>query len=291
MTRPAAIDPGATPGVDLSGLEPLNIRPPLGEYIRNLWKRRHFLRVFASAQLESTASDNRLGRYWFILSPILSAATYWFVFGVLLGADQGVSNYIAFLIIGMFLYTFTSASLTSGAGSIGGSAGLIQSLHFPRASVPLSSTLLLLFRLRWELAVMIVIVLLTREPITVWWLLLPVVILMQTMFNAGLALAAARVVAQVHDVRQLLPFITRTWMFLSGVMFSITEYAKNAPGWVQFLLEINPLAVYLNLARDVLMESMTVPPATWWLGIGWALFMLVFGFVYFWRAEESYGRA
>lgn len=272
------------------GLRPLNIRPPLLTYVKDLWKRRHFIRVFAAAQTEATATGNYLGRFWFILSPILSAATYWFVFGVLLGATKGIENFVAYLIIGLFLYSFTAASMSMGATSIGGSATLIQSLHFPRASVPLSTTVILILRLRWELLVMGVIVLLTGEPVTWWWLLLPVVILMQSLFNAGLGLIMARLCFQTPDVKQLLPFVTRMLMFLSGVMFSIETYAANAPRWVQFLLEINPLAIYLNLGREVLMETHNAPPGSWWLGACWTVVIAVLGFVYFWRAEASYGR-
>jgi len=272
-------------------LKTLNIRPPLGTYLKDLWQRRHFVRVFAAAQAESNATGNYLGRYWFILSPILSAATYWFVFGVLLGATKGIENFVAYLIIGLFLYSFTAASMSMGATSIAGSATLIQSLHFPRASVPLSTTVILLYRLRWELLVMAAIVLITGEPITWWWLLLPAVIAMQTVFNAGLGLILARLCFQTPDIKQLLPFITRILMFLSGVMFSIETYAANAPRWVQFLLEINPLAIYLNLGREVLMESHNAPPGSWWMGAVWAVGTAVFGFVYFWRAEASYGRS
>lgn len=275
---------------DISDLRPINARQPLIEYVADIWRRRRFLIVFAAAKQESSASTNRLGRYWFVLSPMLSALTYWFVFGVLLEADKGIPNYIAYLVTGIFFFTFTASAMSEGSSSLAQSADLIRSLHFPRAAIPLSSTILMVYRLGWAVLVLIVIVLITGEPITWSWLLLPVAVAFQTLFNAGLALALARLVTQAEDVRQLLPFVTRTWMFVSGVMFSLTTYAANAPRWVQVALDINPLAVYLNLARDCLMVSEAAPAGSWLLGVAWGVGMFVFGFIFFWRAEATYGR-
>lgn len=290
MTGPQAGSGDALLEEDISHLRPINTRQPLIEYVGDIWRRRRFLFVFASAKQESTASTNRLGRYWFVLSPMLSAATYWFVFAVLLGANKGIHNYIAYLVTGIFFFMFTAGAMAEGSSSLAQSADLIRSLHFPRAAIPLSSTILMVYRLGWEILVLCLIVLITGEPITVSWLLLVPVVVLQTLFNAGLALILARLVAQVEDIRELLPFVTRTWMFVSGVMFSIATYSKNAPPSVQFLLEINPLAVYLNLARSCLMTGESASVGTWLLGVGWAVVVFAFGFVFFWRAEASYGR-
>lgn len=292
MTGPDVGDSGTIVTVeeDISHLRPINTRQPLADYVGDLWRRRRFLLVFAAAKQESSTSTNRLGRYWFVLSPILSAATYWFVFGVLLGVDKNIHNYVSYLVTGIFFFTFTASAMSEGSSSLAQSADLIRSLHFPRAAIPLSSTVLTVYRLAWAILVLCLIVLVTGEPLRWSWLLLTCVVAMQTLFNAGLALILARLVAQVEDIRQLLPFVTRTWMFVSGVMFSIATYAANAPQFIQVLLEINPLAVYLNLARECLITQTPAPAGSWLLGAAWALATFTFGFVYFWRAEATYGR-
>ena len=95
---------------------------------------------------------------------------------------------------------------------------------------------------------------------------------------------------RVRDLNQLLPFLLRTWLYLSGVVFSIQNLAADAPPWIAFLLRFNPGAVYIELARDALLTSYSTPPITWVYGVFWAVLMLVVGFVYFWKAEEKYGR-
>ena len=94
-----------------------------------------------------------------------------------------------------------------------------------------------------------------------------------------------------------------------------------------YLLQINPAAVYITLVRWALLDEVprcaarrqavqprqvpavphlpgqvpelqrvlppdTLPsiPSLWICGVGWAVVMVVIGFLFFWRAEARYGR-
>jgi teichoic acid transport system permease protein len=105
----------------------------------------------------------------------------------------------------------------------------------------------------------------------------------------------ARIGAKTPDISQLMPFVLRTWMYTSGVMFSIDRILDNrdVPALVHLLLECNPAAVYIDLMRFALIDSFhasQLPPHVWAIATGWALLAGVGGFIYFWKAEETYGR-
>jgi teichoic acid transport system permease protein len=59
---------------------------------------------------------------------------------------------------------------------------------------------------------------------------------------------------------------------------------------VGFLASFNPAAVFIELARDCLLTSYSVPAITWVYAVFWAVVTLVGGFIYFWKAEARYGR-
>jgi teichoic acid transport system permease protein len=270
------------------GLRPSSARPPLATYVRKLWQRRHFIVAFATSRTVSMYSGARLGQLWQVLTPLLNAAVYYVVFGILFDTQRGIENFEAFLVTGVFVFTFTQRSVTAGARAISGNLSLIRALHFPRASLPLASTIVELQQLLVSMAVLCVIVLLTGEPLTPRWLLVVPALALQTMFNTGLALAIARVGARIPDVTQLLPFVTRTWLYLSGVLYSIPD--RLAPGPLRDLMLANPAAVYIELVRDGLMATHDTPTNTWYLAVAWAVAALLGGFVFFWAAEERYGR-
>lgn len=272
------------------GLAQSGARPSQLEYIRQLWGRRYFIVQYARARNEAKYTATALGQVWQVLTPLLNAAVYYLIFGVLINTKRGVPNYIAFLVVGTFIFTYTQSSVLGGSKSISGNLSLVRALHFPRATLALASTIVELQQLFVAVPVMCAIVVLTGEPITWSWLLLIPALVLQTMFNSGLGLIFARATSQMRDVEQLLPFVLRTWMYFSGIFFVIHRFARQAPIPVRAVLEGNPGYVYIEAARGALMTSNPVAPYIWPLAVFWAVFTFVVGFVYFWRAEERYGR-
>lgn len=272
-------------------LQRAGARPSLPDYTRELWGRRHFILEFSRANNAVGYSRSMLGQAWQVLTPLLNAGVYYLIFGLLLHTKRGVHNYIAFLVVGMFIFTFMQSSMLDGARAISSNLGLTRVLHFPRAVLPVSSTMVALQRLGVSMVVMIPIVLLTGERPTLNWLLLIPAVGLQSLFCLGLAFIMARIGAKVPDTSQILPFVLRTWLYVSGVFFSIHTFAAPHAHWVKEVLTINPGAVYVELARSALIEgNPKLAPYTWWYAVGWAAVVLVGGYLYFWRAEEEYGR-
>jgi teichoic acid transport system permease protein len=295
---PAGQDtPAETPAqlAERYGLGVSGARPSLGGYVRQLWARRHFITAFATAKLTAQYSQAKLGQVWQIANPLLNAAVYYLIFGLLMGTKKGVPDYVPFLVTGVFVWTFTQSSIMAGTRAISGSLGLVRALHFPRASLPLSYCLQQLQQLLFSMAALVVILLAFGVPVAMSWLLIVPALALQFVFNAGIAMVMARIGAKTPDISQLMPFVLRTWMYTSGVMFSIDHMLadRNIPAVVHLLLECNPAAVYIDLMRFALIDSFhasQLPPHVWAIAAGWALLAGVGGFIYFWKAEETYGR-
>ena len=270
------------------GLSRTGARPPLRVYLRSLWQRRHFALTLARSKAYARNQHSYLGQLWAVLTPLLWAGVYLFVFGLLLDTSRGVDNFAGFLVIGVFLFRFSSSAITAGGGSITRNESLITSLPFPRALLPAAVVLAELLALVPALLVLLVIVPLTGEPVTWRWLLLPAAISLQGVFGTGVAFVAARLVAQVRDVANVIPFVIRALMYVSGVFFSLSHYAGS--GRLGQALGHQPVAVYLQLGRSCLLHDAPVSASTWLWGLGWAALALVVGFVWFWRGEERYGR-
>ncbi|MFC5833927.1 ABC transporter permease [Nonomuraea insulae] len=281
------------------GLRRAIARPRFPVYLRQLWQRRHFILTYATSRNTSKYSSSALGQLWQVLTPLLNAAIYYVMFGLILGGKGNIENYPAFLLTGMFVFTFTQRTVTAGAKSISGNLSMIRALHFPRASLPLAYTIQELQQLAISMGVLFVIVIATGEWPTWFWLMLPVVLSLQTMFNIGAGLVVARLGATMRDLNQLLPFITRTWLYASGVFFSIQEKVVTSaelPQWVANVMYLNPAASFIEWMREILITSHNPqyghhpPPMVWMSCVFWAVFALGFGFWYFWRSEERYGR-
>jgi teichoic acid transport system permease protein len=314
------------------GLRPSASRPPFRAYLRELWRRWSFMLAFATARNIALYTEAKLGQLWQVLTPLLNAGVYFLVFGLLLHINRGIPNYLAFLVTGVFVFNFTQRAFITTSKVITDSLPLIRALQFPRAALPLAYVIIELQQMLLSMAVLVVILLATGEPLTVYWLLAIPTLLLQTLFNVGAGLLVARIGAEVNDFSQLLPFLLRTWMYASGVIFSITGLAINTHRWAIELLQINPAAVYISLMRSSLMlsdrlsqpgsqpydkakcqtflfekahpklfeeahqywsaycQGYVSPHFYWLIAAGWAVLALGVGFIFFWRAEERYGR-
>ena len=311
------------------GLRPSAARPPVLDYLRQLWRRHQFIMAFATARNIAMYTEARLGQLWQVLTPLLNAGVYLLIFGVILNLNKGIPDYPAFLVTGVFVFNFTQRAFISTSSVITSSLPLIRALQFPRASLPLAYVMIELQQMALTMGVLAAIVLGLGEPVTWYWLLAIPALLLQTIFNVGVGLFVARIGSQVNDFSQLLPFLLRTWMYLSGVLFSIaTLVASHSFGsharQVVALLQINPAALYITLMRLSLLTSqresqpgslpynktrcdiwihlktpldwsaycrpVANPAHYWYYAVGWAVFALVVGFFFFWRAEAKYGR-
>jgi teichoic acid transport system permease protein len=272
------------------GLAPVGLRPRLGAYLVGIWKRRSFIAAFAWAKVEAANAESRLGQFWQIINPLFSAAIYYFIFGLLLQTSRGIENFVAYLVVGVFLFTLIQRSIAAGAASIRGNLGLVRALHFPRAILPISAVVEQLIAFTASLLIMFPVLLLTGEPITWSWLLFPVAVLIVVIFCIGASLLFARLAAGTKDVSQFLPFALRAWMYTSGVFYSVDRFTQGLPDWVSTVLNLNPGAVFLQITRDSLLESYQAPPIAWAWAAGWAIGFFVIGFWAFWSDEASYGR-
>ncbi|MET9465780.1 ABC transporter permease [Streptomyces sp. NPDC006544] len=280
----------AAHGLTLSGA-----RPTLPRYLGQLWGRRHFVTAHATARMHAQYSQAGLGQIWHLVTPLLNAAVYYFIFGVVMQASHGVPDYLPFLLTGVFVWDFIGSCVNAATRSVQGNLGLVRALHFPRASLPLSTVVQLFQQLLVTMGALIVLLLAFGQTPTLNWLLVFPALLLTAAFCAGCAMIMARVGAKSPDVSQLMPFVLRTWMYASGVMWSIDSMLRTAdlPRWVSTALQLNPAAVFIDLMRFALIDTYgadRLPHHVWPIALGWALIVGVGGFVFFWKAEEEYGR-
>ena len=271
-----------------SGLHRVGARPPLRQYLVEAWRRKDFIFTMAKFRLRAGLERSRLGVVWLVLQPALNALIYGLIFGILQG-DKRPPDYAAHVVIGVFLFQFFAGSFTQGARSITGNQALVQSLAFPRLTLPVAEVIEQFMSLLPSLGLLVVILpVMGHWPTWHWLLMIPLLVLF-TLFNTGIALIAARLTVHLRDLTQLLPFISRILFYTSGVLFDVNRIFDQAP-WAVVLYDFHPLYQVLQMARDAMMGGHDYNHLYWLYFSNWAVVTLVFGLLFFWVAEERYGR-
>ena len=291
-TKTAAEIRGAldTKGLRADDLSVVGIRPSLATYIAELWARRHFIWMDAQHRVLSQNSRNRLGSVWLLLRPLMDAAFYFLIFGLVLDVRrEGIDNYGAYIIIGVLMFRATATSVTSSPNALVSGKAMIRAFSFPRAAIPISAVLRDGLQMVWAVGAMLLMIAVIpphEYPRFTWLLIIPLLAL-QWCLNLGLTFILARVGFRFPDTTQLMSFVSRVLMYGSGVIFPIDQMLTHPVA--QAVIEANPIFQMLRMYRQVLMEG-TLPAAESWMILGgWAGGLLLFGFLYFWHGEASYG--
>lgn len=257
------------------------------EDLRRVWALRHFLWYSALSELRARQMFTFLGNLWHLLNPALHILVYYVVFGVLIGTDRGVGNFLPFLAIGVFSFDHMRRVVIGGSSSLVSNRGLIQSISLPKTVLPLSSAVAEIASFAFPAIVMIAVALITGEkPMLSWFLLIPIYLL-QTIFVTGLAFIGARITFYVRDFENILRILFRFAFYLSGILFLVDRFVTNES--MRRLVDLNPFYDFVSLYRWAIM-GMPISELAVLSACVWPLVSIVLGYWWFRVREQDYGR-
>jgi teichoic acid transport system permease protein len=257
--------------------------PPIGPYVRELWRRREFASELSRADLRTQHFNTVFGQLWLVLNPLLLACVY-FVLVDILRADTGGVEFFAHLMAALFVYYFVTDAIRQAVRSVTASGGLILNTAFPRALLPSASVITAFKRFLPTLAIFVpvyVVADLPFGPELLW--LLPVFGLFLVL-AAGLSMLVAAGQVYFRDLRNFLTYALRIWLYGSPVLY----YASDVPDRYEFLLVINPLAPLLTAWSDVIDRGAAPDVADLALGAGWAFALFLAGALFFMSREREF---
>ena len=219
-----------------------------------IWGYRELIRNLVLRDLRSRYKGSALGYLWTQLAPLGMMLVYVIVFGLLL--PGGIAQFPVFIIVALLPWNYTAEAVMSGTRSIIDNAALVKKVYFPREVLPLtgvlSSLLNFLLSLPMMFLVMAVVQLLSMGRLNFSWTFayLPVLIIIQTVLLAGLALLLGATAVFFRDVVHLVGIIVNIWFFLTPVIYPLSTLGDGPA--VRLLRWLNPMASLIEFYREVL---------------------------------------
>lgn len=223
------------------------------EMLRAIWRYRHFILSSIRNDLRSRFARSRLGAAWMILQPLAQVAIYALVLSEVLAAKlPGVETayaYPIYLMAGMAAWALFSELVLRSLTMFVDNANIMKKIMFPRVCLPiitlgsaLVNNLLLL------LATVVVFALLGHWP-TASMLLLPVLLLVTSVFGMALGLVLGIVNVFVRDVAQVVGVVLQLWFWLTPVVYM----ASIIPARYQMYFRSNPMYPVVTAYQDVML--------------------------------------
>jgi len=240
----------------------------------------------AMGNLKARNASTTMGLFWWVLNPLLLGAVYYIVFGIVLN----VSRDLSYLLSGMFVFYYTSTSLTGGANSIISNSRLLVNLSFPRLIMPIVAVIEAGVGFLASIPALYLIIGPTQGAwpgIEFLWIF-PIAFVIQTVFNLGLASIAARIAVPFRDINNLLPYVIRIWLYMSPIIIPASFVDDLTSPW-DTLFNLNPLVPIIGLYRTALLGY---PFEAWMLGasLAWAIGLAAISITAFVKYEGRMAR-
>lgn len=268
--------------------------PGIINQIKAVIQYRQLLWNLAIKEIKIRYRSPALGFLWTILIPLTMVFIYKFVFSTILKAPEENYPYFIYLMTAIFPWSYFSSTINEAVGCISGNMELIKKTYFPRQIVPVSVILANLLIFIPALIVMLLFLAFFKMQFTVFILLLPVALLIQTILAIGLALIVSSLQVILRDTKYIVELLLMAWLFMSPGFYSLTTVADFSRIFFKFYL-LNPFVGLFTLYRIAFLKGYveTLPPGVnifalsiWSTIVSIAVFFL--GFFVFKRYEPYF---
>lgn len=256
--------------------------PPLGSYLRSLWSRRSFIAEFSRSELREQNYGSLFGQLWLVLNPLLLSGVY-FLLIYIIGGHSDATRY-GHLTASLFLFYLISNSLSGGVKSITAGQRLILNTAFPRVMLPISATVIALFKFVPTLLVFFVMRTALGLPYS-WQMFWAIpVILIALLMGLGMAILISCINVYFRDIASFLPYMTRSLLYLSPILYHASDVSEK----IKTLEVVNPLFYLLDAWSQIMVYAKAPDLYSLVHAFAWALSIFLIGAYFFLSRERDF---
>ena len=219
------------------------------EIIRTHIQYRRQLFKLAKSDLVRTYKGAAMGWLWAVIKPTITIAVYYFAFSIGLRVGRPVNGYPYFLwlISGIVPWFYITEVFVGSTAAIRKYGYLVTKIRFPMCTIPTFVSMShLVTNLFLVVIVMAIFASYGRMP-DLYWLQLPLYILMMFLFFTAWSLFAGVLSVISKDFMQLVRSSTMALFWLSGIMYETKNVTNET---MRAVLLFNPVTIIVNGFRN-----------------------------------------
>lgn len=242
---------------------------------------KHLIWSLSVYQVRNDNRDRILGNFWGILDPLFRVLIFTIV--VTMVFNKHVPAYPAFMYCGSIFFRLFVQTFVGAPGSLVSQGGLIKSTSFPKIVIPAVYAVTQVYYSLIELPVLILIMALFKIYPSWHFLLAVPLTLIVGLSGFGMLCLLAPIGARYRDLSNFLSHVGQLFFYMSPVLYPITFIPERFRDYYM----LNPLAVMMETARDLMIRN-TLPPAWMWFYLtAWTMLGVVIGLRIFYEKQTK----
>ena len=256
-----------------------------------LLRHRQLIAALTARDLKARYRGSILGYFWSLANPLLLLAVYTLVFTKFF-PQQVVQPYPLFLFSGILPWTFFAAAVLESTNSISSNAGLIKKVMFPAEALPIVVVLSHLVHFALAIPILLaaigIFAAMGKFTISATILLAPVLMLLQTLFVAGVAMTVSSASVLFRDLRDIISNLLQLGFFVTPIIYLIDNVQSRV---LRAVLRVNPMTPFVVAYQDVFFFGRLPSTSDTILILAYSTLSLLTGFFVFDRLRDTLAEA
>ncbi|RFB67121.1 MULTISPECIES: ABC transporter permease [unclassified Herbaspirillum] len=256
--------------------------------LASVWRYRDLIWMFFKRDFITFYKQTVLGPLWYLIQPIVTATTYYIVFGKIANLSTNGLPPFLFYISGIVLWSYFSACLTNNSEVFSKNSSLFSKVYFPRLVVPISVAMSGLVALAIQFLLLILVstifAIQGTAPLNLLGLLyVPLLVLYIAVLGMGTGLIVSAMTVRFRDLVFAVGFATQLWMYATPVVYPFGQIPER----YQWFYYLNPMTSPIETLRATLYGAPAVKTEIWISNLAITAALLVAGLVLFSKAESN----
>jgi lipopolysaccharide transport system permease protein len=259
------------------------------ELVRSVWQNRGLIKTLIQREILGRYRGSIVGIFWSFLNPIFMLLVYTFVFSVVFksrwpGGGESKAEFALILFAGLIVFNFFAECINKAPTLILTNSNYVKKVVFPLEILPWVSIGAALFHSAASLfvwfAAYVVFIGLPNPTIVMF----PIVCVPLMVATVGVCWWLASLGVYLRDAAQIVSLVTTVLMFMSPVFYPVSALPKEYAGFIN----LNPLTIIIEQARDVLIWNRWPDPLAVLLSFAVSALIAWLGFAWFQKTRRGF---
>ena len=257
-----------------------------------LWRYKDLIWLFVKRDFTVMYKQTILGPAWVLINPLLSAAMYTVMFGVIAKLPTDGVPQALFYLAGTALWGFFAACINRVSATFTSNSAIFSKVYFPRLTMPISTMLsaFINFVLQFIMFFGLLLFYTAKGQVHPNWayMLLTLLLLAQVgLLGLGCGIIVSSLTTRYRDLMVVVGFGVQLWMYGTPVVYPLSMI-DGMNRVLHIAMVLNPMTAPMETFRFIFFGTGQVTLRLWAISLVWTVVLLALGLSLFSKVEKTF---